>query len=120
MRISGFHLTQIGGDDFLLEPLPALDIAQPQQRVHDILLAIQGAPACYLFYDLSDLQLIDLRYYNWLNILANALKSVNTELVCINMQPSAACGLSLADVAAPRFHRALSIQSWRCRPGVEF
>jgi len=90
----GLHLTQIGRENFLLEPSRALDIGIGDELVVEILQRLQQARASTLYYDLADLPLIEPHYYRWLNMLARACRAVNVAMVCIRMQPTAAFALS--------------------------
>lgn len=103
MAIPGLHLTQIGRDNFLLEPSRSLDISVCEELVVEILQRLQQAKAGTLYYDLAELPLIEPRYYKWLNMLARACRAVNVAMVCIRMQPTAAFALSRYMEGEPDF-----------------
>jgi len=67
------------------------------------------ARATRLYYDLSDLGLIDPLYYAWLDALARAVLTVNVKMVCVNMQPAAAFALAGFIKQMPVFETALDI-----------
>lgn len=101
--IPGLHLTQIGRDNFLLEPSRSLDISNTDELVVEILRRLQEARAGKLYYDLAELPLIEPRYYRWLNMLARACSTINVVMVCIRMQPTAAFALSSYMQGEPDF-----------------
>ncbi|MEN6586991.1 MAG: hypothetical protein ABFE02_13210 [Sulfuricella sp.] len=103
MAIPGLHLTQIGRDNFLLEPSRSLDISIGDELVVAILQRLQQAKAGTLYYDLAELPLIEPRYYRWLNMLARACRAVNVAMVCVRMQPTAAFALSRYMEGVPDF-----------------
>ena len=103
LAIPGLHLTQIGSENFLLEPSRALDIGIADELLLEILQRLQEAKAGKLYYDLSELPLIEPNYYRWLNMLARACRAINVAMVCIRMQPTAAFALSRYMKGAPDF-----------------
>jgi len=103
MAIPGLHLTQIGRENFLLEPSRSLDISNGDELLVEILQRLQEAKASTLYYDLAELPLIEPSYYRWLNMLARACRAVNVAMVCIRMQPTAAFALSRYMQGAPDF-----------------
>lgn len=113
MTIPGLHLTQIGSGDFLLEPSRSLNIREQGTLVEHITERLQQAKASRLYYDLSDLALIDPVYYAWLDALARAARAVNVSMVCVNMQPTAAFALARFMTHAPAFETALDISGWQ-------
>ena len=84
MLINGLHLTQIGNEAFLLEPSPGLNIHDSDNLIEKISCRLQQARATRLYYDLSELMLIDPVYYEWLDILARTVKTMNVTMVCIH------------------------------------
>lgn len=110
MHISGAHLTPIGEGDFLLEPTRGLDIANSDNLIEEILAKVQRGKGQRLYYDLSELALIDPVYYQWLRTLARACQTVNIQMVCIHMQPTAAFGLSQFLQEEPPFFCALDVE----------
>lgn len=110
MHISGAHLTPIGEGDYLLEPTRGLDIANSDQLIEEILTRVQLGKGQRLYYDLSELALIDPVYYQWMRMLARACQTVNIKMVCIHMQPTAAFGLSQFLQETPPFVCALDVE----------
>jgi rsbT antagonist protein RsbS len=106
---SGYHLTLIGGGDFLLDPTRALDVSQGDRLIEEIAARLAQANPSRLYYDLAELPLIDLGYYRWLNQLARACDCLNVRLVCIHMQPTAAFALAHRLKEPPRFETALDV-----------
>lgn len=113
MSIPGLHLTQIGRGDFLLDPSKSLNIRDRDRLIGDITAHLLQARAARLYYDLSDLALIDPLYYAWLDALARAAQAINVKMICICMQPTAAFALSKFLQEAPAFQTALGIEGWR-------
>lgn len=109
MASAGYHLTPIGGGDFLLEPARSLDIGDHDALVEGILTRLQNARSTRLFYDLAELQIIEPRYYDWLNTLARGCQAINVRMVCIHMQPTAAFTLSQFMTASPDFETARDV-----------
>ena len=109
MPIPGLHLTKIGGDDFLLEPSRSLNIPDQDRLITSITSRLMQARASRLYYDLSNLTLIDPLYYEWLDKLARSAQAINVRMICINMQPTAAFALSKFIREMPTFETALSI-----------
>lgn len=103
MHIAGAHLTPIGAGDFLLEPTRGLDISNSDNLIQEILASVQLSKGLRLYYDVSELAIIDYVYYQWMSRLARACKTVNIQMVCIHMQPTAAFGLSQFLQEAPPF-----------------
>lgn len=110
MHIAGVHLTPIGEGDFLLEPAQGLDIANSDHLIEEILAKVQLGKGQRLYYDLSELGLIDPVYYEWMRMLARACQTVNIKMVCIHMQPTAAFGLSQFLQEIPPFVCALDVE----------
>ena len=110
MHIAGAHLTSIGEGDFLLEPTRSLDIADTGALIEQILTHIQVNKGRRLYYDLSEMVVIDPVYYQWLSMLARACQTVNIKMVCIHMQPTAAFGLSAFLHETPPFACALDVE----------
>lgn len=113
MSIPGLHMTQIGSGDFLLDPSRSLNIRDKDNLIELISTHLMQARAVRLYYDLSDLGLIDPLYYGWLDALARAARIINIEMICIRMQPTAAFGLSRFLNGPPSFQTALEIQDWQ-------
>ena len=109
MNVSGLHLTQIGCSDFLLEPARSLNIRDKDKLIVGVVSRLLQARATRLYYDLSDLGLIDPLYYAWLDGLARAVLTVNVKMVCVNMQPAAAFALAGFIKQMPVFETALDI-----------
>lgn len=110
MHISGLHLTPIGEGDFLLEPTQGLDIFHSDDLIEKILAQVHLSKGQRLYYDLSSLALIDPVYYQWMRTLARACQTVNIQMVCIHMQPTAAFGLSQFLHETPPFICALDVE----------
>lgn len=110
MHIAGAHLTPIGEGDFLLEPTRGLDIANSDKLIEEILSRVQMSKGQRLYYDLSELAIIDPVYYQWMSTLARACQTVNVKMVCIHMQPAAAFGLSQFLQEPPPFVCALDVE----------
>lgn len=113
MSIPGLHLTQIGRGDFLLDPSKSLNIRNRDRLIETIVAHLRQARATRLYYDLSDLALIEPMYYSWLDALARAAQTINVTMVCIGMQPTAAFALSKFLKEKPVFQTALGIEGWR-------
>ena len=113
MSISGLHLTRIGRGDYLLDPLKSLNIREQDRLIVEVTAYLLQVRAVHLFYDLSDLALIDPLYYSWLESLARAARAVNVKMVCVRMQPTAAFALSRFLQEIPTFQTALEIDGWR-------
>ena len=109
MPIPGLHLTRIGGNDFLLEPSRSLNIPDQDGLITSITARLMQARATRLYYDLSNLMLIDPLYYEWLDKLARSTQAVNVRMICINMQPTAAFALAKFIRKMPAFETALSL-----------
>lgn len=113
MSIPGLHLTQIGRGDFLLDPSKSLNIRNRDRLIEAITAHLLQARATRLYYDLSDLALIEPLYYAWLDALARAVQAINVRMICIGMQPTAAFALSKFLNEKPAFQTALGIEGWR-------
>lgn len=113
MAISGVHLTRIGHGDCLLDPLKSLNIRDRDRLIEEITAYLLQMRATRLFYDLSELALIDPLYYSWLEALAGAARAVNVKMVCVRMQPTAAFALSKFLEGTPAFQTALEVDGWR-------
>lgn len=110
MHIAGAHLTPIGAGDFLLEPTRGLDISNSDNLIPEILACVQSSKGLRLYYDVSELAIIDHVYYQWMRRLARACQTVNIKMVCIHMQPTAAFGLSQFLQETPPFVCALDVE----------
>ena len=113
MTIPGLHLTQIGSEDYLLEPSRGLNIHDQGTLIRSLITRLQYAKATRLYYDLAEQVIIDPVYYAWLNKLARALQTINIKMVCIHMQPTAAYALVQFTQVPPVFGTALDISGWR-------
>jgi rsbT antagonist protein RsbS len=113
MSIPGLHLTQIGSGDFLLDPSRSLNVRDKDSLIEQVTAHLMQVRAVRLYYDLSDLGLIDPLYYSWLEALARAARIVNVEMICIRMQPTAAFALARFIEGQPPFRTALEIQNWQ-------
>ncbi len=109
MSIPGLHLTQIGKDDFLLEPTRGLNVSDHDKLIESIIERLLGARATRLYYDLSKQAIIDPLYFNWLNKLARTALTINVKMVCVQMQPTAAFALVQFPHETPAFETALDI-----------
>lgn len=109
MSIPGLHLTQIGGEDFLLEPSHSLNLRDHDGLVECIVERLLNARASRLYYDLSAQAIIDRVYYDWLDKLARTVAAINVRMVCIHMQPTAAFSLVQITQELPAFETALDI-----------
>lgn len=112
MSIPGLHLTQIGSGDFLLDPSRSLNVCDKDGLIEKVAAHLMQVRAVRLYYDLSDLGLIDPLYYSWLDGLARAMRIINVEMICIRMQPTAAFALARFIEGQPAFRTALEIQDW--------
>lgn len=112
MSIPGLHLTRIGSGDYLLDPSKSLNIRDRDRLIEDITAYLLQAHAVRLYYDLSDLALIDPLYYSWLDALAKAALIINVQMICVCMQPTAAFALSQFLQGMPVFQTALEVDSW--------
>jgi len=115
MSIPGVHLTQIGREDFLLEPSRGLDVSEHDRLIESIAERLLGARASRLYYDLSTQAIIDPIYYNWLNKLARTAQAINVKMVCVQMQPTAAFALVQFTHELPVFETALDISDWQSK-----
>lgn len=109
MSATGFHLTHLGPGNALLEPSHGMDIGHPEELLEEIVRRLQQRRTALLYYDLSEMPLIDAVYYGWLNRLALACKSINVRMVCISMQPTAAFALAGLTDTPPQFESALDL-----------
>lgn len=109
MAIQGLHLTPIGRGNFLLEPLPSLNISDGGKLMQNIVEQLQENQGNQLYYDLAELPVIDPIYYRWLDNLARTCLAVNIRMTCINMQPTAAFTLSSFLKSKPVFSTAISV-----------
>ncbi len=109
MLILGLHLTRIGSGDFLLEPTRSLNIHDRDALIEAIAAHLLQARASHLYYDLSEVALIDPVYYAWLDTLARTVQTINVSMVCIHMQPTAAFGLAQFLEGIPAFETSLDI-----------
>ena len=116
MSISGLHLTAIGHGAMLLEPSLSLDIGSSSgsggAALEEIVRRLQRVSATRLYYDLAELAIIEPLYYNWLNALGRACRTINVRMVCIHMQPTAAFALSRYMEQMPAFETALDVEEW--------
>lgn len=110
MNIAGTHLTRIGSGDMLLEPTRSLDIGNAGQVLESILERLQREKSSRLYYDLSELPVIDEAYYHWLESLARACRAINVRMTCIHMQPTAAFGLATFLRDKPSFDTAIEME----------
>ncbi len=113
MAISGVHLTRIGHGDYLLDPLKSLNIRDRDRLIVEITAHLLQVRAVRLFYDLSEVALIDPLYYSWLEALARAANAINVKMICVRMQPTAAFALSKFLERPPAFQTALEVDGWR-------
>jgi len=118
MAIPGLHLTQIGKEDFLLEPARGLDVSDHERLLERIAERLLGARASRLYYDLSKQAIIDPVYYSWLNKLARTAQAINVKMVCVQMQPTAAFSLVQFAHEKPLFETALDISGWQSNLSV--
>lgn len=112
MSVSGLHLTAIGHGALLLEPSFSLDIGSGGTALEEIVRRLQRVSATRLYYDLAELAIIEPLYYNWLNALGRACRTVNVRMICIHMQPTAAFALSCYMAQMPAFETALDVEEW--------
>lgn len=113
MSISGLHMTQIGRDEFLLEPSRGLNVRDFDKIVDAIVERLLSARASHLFYDLSAQAIIDPVYYDWLDKLARTVMTINVKMVCVHMQPTAAFSLVQFVHGVPAFDTASEISDWQ-------
>ena len=109
MAIAGIHLTRIGNGNFLLEPRRSMNIQDQHMLMQEIVARIQAERGERLYYDLDGIPIIDPVYYDWLDKLARTCKAMNINMVCINMQPTAAFTLSKFLTTKPIFETALAV-----------
>jgi rsbT antagonist protein RsbS len=109
MAITGVHLTRIGNGNFLLEPLRGLNIQEQDRLMSEIVAHVQQGYGKRLYYDLNALPVIDPVYYDWLDKLARTCQALNIQMICINMQPTAAFTLSKFLTGRPKFATALGV-----------
>ncbi len=110
MDVHGFHLTVLGNGGALLEPTRSLDISQAGSLVEQIVSRLQAKGQVHrLYYDLSNILLIDEVYYAWLDRLARACKAIDIRMICTHMQPTAAFALAGLIQAPPAFETALDL-----------
>lgn len=109
MSASGLHLTFIGHSSLLLEPSLSLDIGHYDAALVEIIRRLQGVSATRLYYDLAELEIIEPLYYNWLNALGRACRTINVRMICVHMQPTAAYALSHFMEKMPTFETALDV-----------
>ncbi len=110
---AGLHLTPIGNGDFLLEPSRGLDISREDELVEEVARRLQTARATRLYYDLSEMVIIDPVYYQCLNRLARACRAIDVNMICIHMQPTAAFALAQFIEGRPAFETALDVAGWQ-------
>lgn len=113
MSVSGLHLTSIGHGALLLEPSLSLDIGSSGAALEEIVRRLQRVAATHLYYDLAELAIIEPLYYNWLNALGRACRTINVRMVCVHMQPTAAFALSRYMTHMPMFETALDVEIWK-------
>jgi anti-anti-sigma regulatory factor len=111
--MQGMHLTVLSKQCVLLEPGLSLNPAEPDQYASGVMNYLQKNRTKGLIYDLKNLSIIDKTYYQWLKYLYTLCKLNNTQLVVINMKPTAAYGLSLFIDGFPPFKTALNVQDAR-------
>lgn len=109
MAIAGLHLTRIGKGNYLLEPLRSMNIRDYERLIREIVDLVQQGQCRNLYYDLAAMPIIDEYYYDWLDRLARTCRAVNIEMICINMQPTAAFTLSRFLTGRPAFGTALRV-----------
>jgi rsbT antagonist protein RsbS len=112
MSVSGLHLTSIGHGALLLEPSLSLDIGNGGAALEEIVRSLQRINATRLYYDLAELAIIEPLYYNWLNALGRACRTINVRMICVHMQPTAAFALSRYMEQMPTFETALDVEIW--------
>lgn len=116
MSVSGLHLTAIGHGALLLEPSLSLDIGSGSGGIdaalEETVRSLQRITATRLYYDLAELAIIEPLYYNWLNALGRACRTINVRMICIHMQPTAAFALSRYMEQMPAFETAMDVEEW--------
>lgn len=111
--IQGMHLTAIGACKTLLEPGAGLDPSDPDRYMEPLLDYLQQNNTQRLLYDLGDVHIIDVVYYDWLLQLYAICHISGVELVTINIRPPAAFALSLILDTNPPFTCALDVSQTR-------
>lgn len=111
MNVGGIHLTRVGGGAMLAEPTRAFDLGDTVAAMEAILRELQAHKATRLYYDLSEVPVIDTVHYAWLNGLARACRAINVTMVCVHMQPTAAFGLAAFLTEPPAFATALDLET---------
>jgi rsbT antagonist protein RsbS len=107
----GFHLTALGNGGALLEPQHGINPGEPGPSIEAVLRALRATRSTQLYYDLSDIAIIDTVYYDFLNQLTTACHTLGIRMTCINMQPSAAFALAAHLEQPPRFAVARGIEA---------
>ncbi len=107
----GFRFTNLPPNAALLEPGPGIDPAQPDRSIEAIVAHAQQSGVAVVYYDLSDVAIIDGAYLDYLNHLARACRAVDAHLVCIHIRPEAAHGLARLLITRERaFETAQEVQ----------
>jgi hypothetical protein len=107
----GFSLTKLGSNSLLLEPYDNLNPLETEPMVELISEYIFNTNAVKLYYDLNKILIIDEIYYNWLCTLSKTCTFFQTQLITINMKPSAAISLSSFITRKPPFETAIEMQN---------
>lgn len=111
--LEAMHLTPIGNATVLLEPSEALDPSNPDAYLVPLLGYLQQQRAARLLYDLRNVCVVDLLYYNWLTAVHELCRIANIKMVTVNMRPAAAYALALRLKEPPPFACALDVNSVR-------
>ena len=111
----GFHLAMLGSGGALLEPQHGINPGDPGASIGEVLRALREHRAKRLYYDLSDVAIIDPVYYAFLNRLATSCHAIGIAMTCVSMQPSAAFSLAAHLDEPPRFATAHGLEEGEAR-----
>lgn len=111
-----WHLMGIGGAGLLLEPGEGLDPAAGLNYMEAITEVLLASTACYLYYDVKGVAVIDTVYYEWLLQLDRGCQLLGVTLVILQMRPETAFALSRTLMGAIPFCCARSLDAPWQRP----
>ena len=106
---TGFHLTSLGDQRALLEPQHGINPADPATAIETVLEQLATLRLKRLYYDLSNVAVVDPVYYTFLNRLASACHAIGIEMVGIGLQSHTAFALAAHMDEPPRFATAPGI-----------
>lgn len=111
--IDGIHLTPIGDNNLLLEPMDGLDPTDTDDCMDMIAHFMQKNNTRRLIYDLSAVMMIDQVYYDWLILLHSLCEVSSVEMVVVNIKPAVAFSLAMIIKDAPPFACQLNVDRAR-------